>query len=177
MPATSARMFFALAMDRALDGVLDAHAAELVAVTAGRAVPAANRHATLAFIGTVPRADIERLAALGAGMSRAAFDLELDTVGTFKGARVAWVGPSRAPGELVTLHGGLAASLVEARFPIDERPYHVHVTLVRHCRRTIAQRHVPPLAWPVREVVLYESITTPQGPRYEPRARWPLAAR
>jgi 2'-5' RNA ligase len=176
MPESSARMFFALAIDRALDGALDAHAAALVAATGGRAVPATNRHATLAFIGTVPRTDIVRLTTIGAGLPRTPFDLALDTIGTFKGAHVAWIGPSGIPAELVSLHGILAAQLFEQRFPVDERPYHAHVTLARHCRRTLPQRGVAPLAWPVREVVLYESITAPQGPRYEPRAHWPLSA-
>jgi 2'-5' RNA ligase len=174
MPESSARMFFALAMDHALDGALDSQATALVAATGGRAVPPANRHATLAFIGTVPRDDIARLAAVGTTLPRAPFDLALDTIGTFKGARVAWIGPSQTPPALVALHGTLAAKLVEQGLPIDERPYHAHVTLARHCLRTLAQRKVPPIAWPVREVILYESITAPQGPRYEPRARWPL---
>ena len=176
MPAASARMFYALAMDRTLDGALDAHAADLVSETGGRAVPSANRHATLAFVGAVPRADVERLRAIGAGLRGAGFELSLDTVGSFKGARVAWIGPSRPGTDVLALHASLAARLAEEAFHIDERPYHVHVTLARHCRRTIAQRRVQAIAWRVRAVVLYESITAEQGPRYEPCAEWPLAA-
>lgn len=170
-------MFFALAMDRALDAALDERTAELCAETGGRAVPAGNRHATLAFIGAVPRVDVERLAAIGAALPRARFDLSLDTVGTFKDARVAWIGPARTPPDVLALHAALAVSLVGQGFRIDERPYHAHVTLARHCRRTMAQRAVQALAWPVRSVVLYESITTSQGPRYEPRAQWPQDGR
>jgi len=171
---SSARMFFALAMDRALDAALDAHAVELAAATEGRPVPAANRHATLAFIGVVPRAELARLVGIGVALPDAPFDLALDTLGAFKGARVAWVGPSHLPPVLVALHDAVAARLRDEGFPVDARPYHAHVTLARHCRHTLAERRVAPIAWPVRSVVLYESITAPQGPRYEPRAQWAL---
>jgi 2'-5' RNA ligase len=168
-------MFFALAMDRALDAALDAQSADLVAVTEGRPVPACSRHATLAFIGMVPRAEVARLAAIGASLPGALFDLALDTIGAFKGARVAWIGPSTVPPALVALHTALAQRLRDDGFPVDARAYHAHVTLARHCRRTLASRRVATIAWPVRSVVLYESITAPQGPRYEPRAQWALS--
>ena len=169
-------MFFALPAGGAPDADLDTLSGSIAAESEGRPVFASNRHATLAFVGQVPHAAVARLIEIGDALPRARFELALDTVGSFKGARVAWIGPSRVVPELDALHDALCARLRGGAFRVEERPFHAHVTLARHCRRTLPQRRVAPIAWPVREVVLYESIGTPGGPRYEPRAAWPLDA-
>ena len=167
-------MFFALPADGALDADLGTLTGSIAAATEGRPVSASNRHATLAFVGQIPQAALAQLVEIGDALPRAGFDLTLDTVGSFKAARVAWIGPSRVVPELDALHAALSARLRGGAFRVEERPFHAHVTLARHCRRTLPQRTVAPIAWPVREVVLYESIGTPDGPRYEARAAWPL---
>jgi 2'-5' RNA ligase len=78
---------------------------------------------------------------------------------------------------LLDVHAALASQLSAASFSLDPRPWHPHVTLARHCRRPLARREIAPLAWHVAEVTLYESISEPGGPRYEPLAAWALTRR
>ena len=174
MPAT-ARLFFALPVDAPLAEALATLAHSAAAASGGRALPAGNLHATVAFIGSVPREAIATLRAIGAALRAPALEVALDTLGSFRGARVAWIGPSDVPAALLELHGALSAQLGAASFTLEARPYHPHITLARHCRHPIARRGVPPLAWRIDELVLYESVSAQGGPRYEPLDAWPLA--
>jgi 2'-5' RNA ligase len=170
-----ARLFFALPVDPPLREQLAARALQVAGEAVGRAVPAANLHATVAFLGSVARAAIASLLALGDGVRAEAFDARLDRHGSFRGARVAWIAPSHVPPAMRALHGAVAQGLAAAGFAVEERPWHPHVTLARHCRRMVPPGDDAPLAWPVRALALYESIGAEGGPRYEPLARWPLA--
>jgi len=174
MQASLARMFYGLPLDDASDAVARLMPG-VVDAAQGRAVPIANLHATLAFVGSVSRDATDRLARIGAEMPHAAMDLMLDTLGSFRGARVAWVGPSQVPDALTRLHDALAIALRDGGFRVEDRPYHAHVTIARHCRHVLAPRSMPALPWRVRRIVLYESVGAEGGPRYEPRAEWPLA--
>ena len=143
--------------------------------TGGRAVPEANLHATVAFIGAVAHAAIAPLQALGGALPRAPLEVSLDTLGGFAHAQVAWIGAARVPDALTSLHAALSAALAAGGFSVETRPYHVHVTLARRCRRPLRRASVtPPLAWRVDRLVLFESINAGAGPRYEPLAAWPL---
>jgi 2'-5' RNA ligase len=176
VPAT-ARLFFALPVDSALGDTLEELAHHAASMSGGRALPRANLHATIAFIGSVPRTQIATLCAIGGALRGDACDVTLDTLGSFRAARVAWIGPSHVPASLPALHDVLASHLAAASFSLDERPWNPHVTLARHCRHPIARREVAPLAWRVEHVVLYESIGATGGPRYEPLETWPLTRR
>jgi 2'-5' RNA ligase len=173
VPVT-ARAFYALPVDAALADALGALALQAASAGGGRALPKANLHATVAFVGAVPRAAIADLSSIGAAMRAEAIDLALDTLGSFRGARVAWIGPSEVPESLGELHASLTGRLRAAGFAVDARPYHPHVTLARHCRHPFARRATAALAWRVDELVLYESISADGGPRYEPLERWRL---
>jgi 2'-5' RNA ligase len=173
----TARLFFALPVDAALAATLADLARHAASATGGRALPKANLHATVAFIGSVPREAIATLCAIGAALRSDAIDVTLDTLGSFRGARVAWVGCSNVPAALRELHAALCAQLTAASFVLEPRPYHPHVTLARHCRHPVARRDIAPLEWRIEQVVLYESISAEGGPRYEPLATWPLTRR
>lgn len=170
----TARLFFALPVKGALAEVLGELGQHAAPASGGRALPKASLHATIAFIGSAPRQAIATLCAIGAATSADALDVTLDTLGSFRAARVAWVGPSYVPAALLELHAALASRLAAAAFALDARPYHPHITLARHCRHPIARRDIAPLAWRIEELVLYESIAAQGGPRYEPLAAWPL---
>ena len=169
-----ARMFYGLPVGdcaRAITPLVPA----IVEEAQGRAVPRENLHATLAFVGAVPQDAVTRLVRIGDALPRPSLVLLLDTVGSFRGARVAWIGPSQVPLPLARLHDALARALRADGFAVEERPYHPHVTLARRCGRIVAPRTIEALEWRVPAIVLYESIGAPGGPRYEPRAQWPLA--
>jgi 2'-5' RNA ligase len=171
------RLFFALPVDASLAAVLAPLARDVAQQCGGRAVPEANLHATLAFLGTLAHADIPRLRSIADALPRAAFDVSLDALGSFGHAQVAWIGASRLPDVLVQLHAALSAGLAADGFPIETRPYHLHVTLARHCRRPQHKTAIAPLAWRIDRIALLESVTAGAGPRYDALASWPLDAR
>ena len=137
-------------------------------------MPAANLHATLAFLGDVHRAVLPRLEVLGAATTRSPLELSLDRVGSFPRAGVAYVAASHVPAALLDLHAQLAQALTAERFRLDARPYRPHVTLARHCRQPLRDHAVPARAWRPRCLALYESVTAPEGAQYEVLASWPL---
>lgn len=173
-----ARLFFALPVDPPLRDVLGALAAEVAQRAEGRAVPAANLHVTLAFLGNVARACLPRLDEIGSRCAQALVQsaplaLMLDRVGSFRRAGVAWIGPSEVAEPLCAVQSALVRALGEAGFAIDARPWNAHVTLARHCRRPTGEASHPALRLPVRGLALYESVSATDGPRYEALARWP----
>jgi 2'-5' RNA ligase len=173
----SARLFFALAVDTALASRLARLALRVAEAAGGRATPAANLHATVAFLGNVPVGSFDALRAIAAHASAAAWaapcDVLLDRVGGFRAARVVWIGPSVVPAVLVALQAELSRRLVEAGFAPDSRAWQPHVTLARHCRHTFGATSVAPMHWRVDGLTLYESQGAPGGPCYVARGRWP----
>ena len=167
-----ARVFFGLPVDADLGERIAPLSHQVAAAAGGRPVPRENLHATLAFIGSVPRDDVARLLAIGGSLTVERFAVELDRVGSFRGARVAWLGASHVPPQLQKLHATLGSALAAQGFPVEERAYHPHVTLARHCRHTFKETAVASYTWVVRAVALYESVSSEGGPRYLALAEW-----
>jgi 2'-5' RNA ligase len=132
----------------------------------GRAVPAANVHLTLAFVGDVATVRLDALRAIVPTLPRQAFALDLNLVGVFRRARVGWLAPEIAPDALATLRTTLAAALTGAAFPLEVRPFHPHVTLARRCVRAIPTAACAPTAWHVARVSLMETLRDERGLRY-----------
>jgi len=133
-------------------------------------------HLTVVFLGAVT-ADAQSQA-LGCvdSVARAGFDLSLVQSGTFANARVAWVAPSSLPHPLLGLRVALARSLDGQGLSLDRKPFTPHVTLVRRCERSLASATIEPVAWRVRNLVLYESRSTTEGVRYIECGTWKLGA-
>jgi 2'-5' RNA ligase len=143
-------------------------------------------HVTLKFYGEVAPERLEvieesvRFAARGAPP----IPLRVTDLGAFPNrsrARVLWVG-LEAPSALELLQDRLERSGEEIGFPPEGAPFHAHVTLgrVREGHRLPSRaveefqgmvERVPFLA---EQLVLYESLLTPEGPRYVPRLTLPL---
>ena len=93
-----------------------------------------------------------------------------------------------AVAELMELQARLESCLAKLGYAPDPRPFHPHLTLGRvragraldpaeqPARHERLQRYPEPQgpAFPLTELVLYESRATPQGPSYIPLARLPL---
>lgn len=157
-------------------------------------------HITLQFIGEVPpeRAELLRMALPPVAAKHAAFRLRTADLGVFpnqRRPRVIWLGLYGPTHRLQTLQADLAATLRQFDFPADETDFHPHITLGRvRDVRDRPTRELPaaiqtrfteeaasgrvtakhPLSVPIDEVVLYRSILSHQGPRYEPIVRCPL---
>ena len=142
-------------------------------------VVAENLHLTLLFLGAVDGAWLPQLCQLGGQVAsqQAGFRVVLDQLGVFPQAKVAWVGPSQAPPQLLELEQALRTGVSALGLPLDERPYRPHLSLYRKART------LPPSAGlcsagitlPVSGFHLYESCSTPAGVQYHKLASWDFA--
>ncbi len=151
------RLFFALWPDALSCPRLGTRAAELAAEAGGRAVPAANIHVTLAFLGEVDAERVALVHAVATGIELQPFRLELDRLGWFSGARVGWAAPSQLPEALADLQAALRCELSARGFVLDDRPFAPHATLVRRIERAVEPRRIEPIGWRVEEIVLAQS--------------------
>ena len=151
-----------------------------------------NMHITLAFLGDVANADLDRVgravAEVGAGYPP--FSIRVEGMGAFPDARrprTVWAGVG---GEglpiLLDLRKDLSSALGRAGYPSEEDRFrfHPHVTLARFK----PGRGRPPdltvlidqhRGWSaggfeVAEVVTFASTPGPKGPSYNPLAKAPL---
>jgi 2'-5' RNA ligase len=138
-------------------------------------------HLTLKFFGEVgaDRLDVimeaMRFAAEGAGPQ----SLALGELGAFPSRnrpRILWVG-IRAPPSLELLQDRIERGFEAIGFPPEGTPFQPHVTLgrVREGQRIPARGlddhadKFQPVPFVAQELVLYESVLTTAGPRYESR--------
>jgi|SRR5687768_9561639 len=151
------RLFFALWPDAPAAAALADAAAELAALAGGKAVPAAKIHLTLAFLGEVGDDRLEAVRSAASRLRCKAFDVALDQAGSFRGARVAWVGSRKPARGLIELQAALAGELAACGFAPDERPYTPHATVARKISRQVERRAIPPIEWRARELSLVRS--------------------
>ncbi len=168
-----ARLFFALWPGTAERQALAA-AANCVTLEGGRRVPPSNLHVTLAFIGAVDAVGEAACLRAAGRVEAAPFALDVDRVGHFPRARVAWLGLGEPPAALTALVATLRARLAEEAVNFDPRPFRCHVTIARDVLQLSLPQRAPAVHWPVTEFALVESVTRAAGPRYEVRAGWLL---
>jgi 2'-5' RNA ligase len=148
-------------------------------------------HVTVQFFGEI---DDEKAAAavesvLSVAARTAAFDMALDTIGSFPPAgtpRVLWLGRSGANAALIALAGQCHAALRDAGFVTDARPYRPHCTLGRPRRRWSADgraawssaraERLEVMRWTATRLVLYDARSAPGGAVYSEQAVLPFAA-
>jgi 2'-5' RNA ligase len=167
-----ARLFFALWPDEAAARRLAELSGSLAARSAGKPVPLEKVHLTLAFLGELAPVRAEAARQAAAQVRSRAFALELDEVGSFRSARVAWAGCVHPPPALEALQRGLAAALRSRDFVLEERPFAAHVTLARKTGKAIARAPMAPIVWQAREFTLVRSETGTG--RYVVTEAWPL---
>jgi RNA 2',3'-cyclic 3'-phosphodiesterase len=158
-----------------------------------------NLHVTVRFLGATRPELVERLHEV---LAEAAAPCPAGTVqvrgfGAFpdlRRPRILWAGIDDPAHTIATLERAVTASIAPLGFPPEDRPFHPHVTVARlegDRRRRRGRSRAPacetarlelpppsPLgpAFPASHLVLFESVLSPQGPRYSALARFPLAA-
>jgi 2'-5' RNA ligase len=166
-------LFFALWPEASAAAELARLAVDLAPALEGKPVPQEKIHLTLAFLGNPGGDAIERAIDVGDATAGDAFALEIDHVGAFRGARVAWAGVAAPPAALLGLHAALRSRLVAAELPVEERPYAPHLTLVRKIARALPRTALPgTIGWSVEGFALVESA--PGTGRYATVATWDL---
>lgn len=171
------RLFFALWPDEHVRAALAGWTAACHAAAGGRAVRAANLHMTLAFLGEVEESrlqDLQRIAERAAGES---FTLDLVAVRYWRRNGIVYAEPAEVPAALHTLAASLRAGLAAAAFPVEERPFAAHATLLRDARRDPVLVDVPAIRWTVDSMVLVRSGRGERGVEYRPLRRWTLGDR
>ncbi|HTH53505.1 MAG TPA: RNA 2',3'-cyclic phosphodiesterase [Edaphobacter sp.] len=147
--------------------------------------PPESWHITLQFLGSTRHDQYECLHARLSELQRPPVPIRIDTVDLFDRAGILFAGV-RSSQELTSLERHVVAATALCGFLPENRPYHPHITLARSKGR--AGQHVlhqlknrlrsPPefTASIAEEFLLYESIPTPTGSRYEIRERFKLQA-
>ncbi|SIQ47012.1 RNA 2',3'-cyclic phosphodiesterase [Aquipseudomonas alcaligenes] len=157
------RLFFALPCPTGVAAQIDAW--RQGQHFAGKPVPTANLHITLAFLGHVPESRLQQLQRVPPRLALAdlAFDLHLDCLDCWSEGLL-HLSPSQPPQALLNL-----ASALQQQLQLDERPYRPHLTLARDSRP--AEIRTPPsFTWHVDQLHLYQSA----GGHYLSLQRWPL---
>lgn len=171
---TSRRLFFALWPDQQRQARWAALASEKLPPQMGRLVRPENLHITLLFAGNVSQSQAQCLEQLGDVFEGRAFSLRLDHLGHWRRPQVLWWGASEQPQALLDIVQGLQKGALQCGVEVDPRPYQAHLTLARKVKKAPAQLDFEPEAWPLREFVLVESVSSSDGLRYQVLKSWPL---
>jgi 2'-5' RNA ligase len=170
------RLFFALWPEAVLAANLAETTRRVLASGAGRPQRIDQLHLTLEFLGAVPQEKWPLVVAAGEATAASGRPcvVILDALEHWRRPQVLCLVARDVPPELVALVRALRTNLWERGFEPETREFRVHLTLARKVRRPARQGVVEPTPWPVRELALVESFTSPQGSRYERLVTWPL---
>ncbi|MEX2161992.1 MAG: RNA 2',3'-cyclic phosphodiesterase [Anaerolineales bacterium] len=188
-----ARTFIAVEMPEPLQRALDKISVNLRKQMVDlpiRWVNTHNIHLTLKFIGETDQAIIPRIAAAVADVAKRfpPFEISLTELGVFPNPNkplVLWVGV-QAPAPLAQLQQGIESALAQWGIPVEERPFHPHLTLGRVRREhrvanlkriaefMAAAKMEPSASARIDSVTLFRSDLKPGGSVYNPLSRSPL---
>jgi 2'-5' RNA ligase len=141
----------------------------LAGLVGGRPMPAEKIHMTLAFLGSLDEERCAAAAAAAVTVRGAPIEMALDTVGSFRRAKVGWAAPAEPAPGLMELQAALAAALRGRGFELEERAFNPHATLVRKIERTVPRAPMAAVERRSQALTLVES--TGDG-RYEVRESW-----
>jgi 2'-5' RNA ligase len=171
-------VFFALVPDadmraqlaRTVDRIRAGHAGR------GRWLAPERWHMTLHFLGAyseLPRERIDSACVAAQGVRASAFEVTVDRVGHFPHG-IGWLGCATTGTPLQALWSELHHALAHARVATQGHAGFVpHVTVVRDSKPLLPAQAIPPVAWPVREFVLIDSVLGPRS-GYRALGRWAL---
>ena len=165
------RLFFALWPPAKTAHLLAQWTHEVSRDTGGSPTASDKIHLTLAFLGDGDAAKAHDAAACVRGERHA---LPIEHAHYWKHNKIVWVGPQALPSPLALIVSQLHAALREQRFALEDRPFAAHVTLLRKAKPPKVLPPLPALDWPVDELVLARSRTSPKGATYEWVDRFPL---
>jgi 2'-5' RNA ligase len=177
------RAFLAIELPDALRSALAQVQEELKRSRADvRWVPVGNIHLTLKFFGNVPDDEIGPLAqaAREAAAETAPLQLQATGAGAFpspNAPRVVWLGLAGDVMPLTQLFYRLEKAFATLGYPPEGRAFNPHLTLGRvkspanrdKLVRLLAK--LPPVDGPpftVKELILFQSVLSPQGSKYTP---------
>ncbi|NMH59996.1 RNA 2',3'-cyclic phosphodiesterase [Alteromonas ponticola] len=139
------------------------------------AVPAANFHITLAFLGDISASQQESLITHLDQIHAHPISLQLTQSGYWQKPKIVFVAPSSLPQSLAALHTQVRKAARAASIETESRDYQPHVTVLRKAPPTLP----PPLFLPDIQCEftafhLFESVSTASGVTYPIRHSWKL---
>jgi 2'-5' RNA ligase len=146
---------------------------------AGKPVPAANFHITLAFLGDLKPQAVEQLCShVDDYLERSQAsrgELELNQVGYWPKPGIYWLGPERWPESLNRLVLKLQSLGTAVGAKRSRGKFQPHITLFRRCEAPPpAPVEAPKFHLPLAEFTLFESKSGKQGVSYHPLEHWLL---
>jgi 2'-5' RNA ligase len=175
------RVFFGLWPDESLRSALAAATREPVTHAGGRAVPAANFHVTLTFLGSVPDKCLARLGAIAETVANefappATDALWFDHLEYWKKAKTLCA-VAQPNSHAAMLSARLRERALAANFSPDLKPFRPHVTLARKVTHDEPLVPIKPIPWRFTSLALLDSRTLPSGAIYSVVNSWALAIR
>jgi 2'-5' RNA ligase len=178
------RLFVGIPLAAAATGELAAVSARLRSRQDGlRWAAPESWHVTLQFLGnTGPKRYASLVARLGE-LRSPPVPVRIEELGCFDRAGIFFAGVGLSP-ELLSLEQLVTAATGLCGFAAETRPFHPHITLARGkgegrgqtLRALKARMQRPPVftRFVAQEFLLYESLLSPSGARYEVRERFRL---
>ncbi len=171
------RLFFALwPDDQARQSINEAFSTVFVPDNC-RVIRPENVHMTLHFVGQVTYESKDCLHRAALAINNQPFLINLDCFGSFKKAKIFWMGCQGLPVELAQLHKNLGLSLANCDYQSEPREYKPHVTLMRKCVIAVNSAEDFVIPWFVDEFSLVESISDSHGVNYQVIEKYPLVHR
>lgn len=164
------RLFFALNPDAEVRKA--ATAVQRDCGAEGRAVPPANFHVTLAFLGMQEDAVLPRVLDVAADLDFPRCELVLDRLGSFRRAGVLWLGANEVPPVLASFQHALVGALLDADIGHDRKPWKPHLTLYRKLRTPPPTMPTVAIRWRLERFSLVESVSVNRGVVYHDIATW-----
>lgn len=143
----------------------------------GRAVPPANFHITLAFLGEIPATALPELCDSVDrhldGQARCADSLNLNTLGYWARQGLLWLGPDEWPEQLEQLATGLRGATQRYGGKRDRSTFQPHITLFRRVVHAPAAPATPPgITFAYQGFSLFESRQRKSGVSYHDVCHW-----
>ena len=144
----------------------------------GREVKSENLHLTLLFLGNLTQEQQHKMINEAKRITFPEFELSLNKIGYFKKSQIVWLGTDTIPETLLNLNQQLLMAAKQSELAISQQTYIPHVTLAKKSRTIDKTKIIDntetidktvPLAvdWKVTGFVLFKSIDTPQGVKYQ----------
>ena len=140
--------------------------AAAVRAAGGRAIPSANYHITLAFLGNVSVEHLDNIVSAARRVVFNPFTISLDRTGYWPRPQVVWLKPDQCPAQLSQLEHALWGELSPLGFRADSRTYKPHVSLARKVPGGLGSVLDEPVQWPVKGFALVRSETLSGGAVY-----------
>lgn len=141
------------------------------------AVPAANFHITLAFLGKISAKQLDGICTEVDQISDIpTFDVLLNQVGYWSKPKALWLGCHETENEHLQLSKTLTHIANTNGLHLSKQAYIAHLTLARKCSVNPPAPLIPPsFAWRNTAFHLYESVSGKNGVSYHVRRSWPLS--